>query len=231
YRARVRLAEAELAGLLGDRARAATLAAEAGSALRAGGWLAPLAWAVLRQADFADENAVPRLLADAETLVARLDVPQLWHALELRVARLRRREGRVAEAEQLLRRAVARIDALGEHLPDHVLRTAFRADTAAARDELTDLLITRGGPADAEDACLISDAGKSRTLGDLVTGTVGVPACDADAEILRCQADLGAVYTTLLDGGAASRVPLLRRRADDLARRLGMLRLRRSVTR
>ncbi len=234
--ARVLLADAEVLLAMGRTRAAADTAARAVAALRVGGWQIPLTLALLRLADL---TGAAEPLQEATELAMRLQLPQLHHPCDLRAARLHRREGRTAEAEALLRAAVERVERLGDRLPDHALRTAFRADRLAAHDELVDLLVARGGPGDIADACAIGDRAKAATLLDLVTGTVGARrdpghgsrpgSALGDVELDRHLADLNATYGALFTGTEPARRELLRRRADDLERQLGALLLRTAV--
>lgn len=227
--ARVLLADAEALLAVGHTVAAAETAARAVDALRAGGWQIPLTLALLRLADL---TSTVEPLDQAVELAERLQLPQLQQPCDLRVARRYRREGRTAEAEALLRAAVGRVERLGSRLPDHALRTAFRADRLAAHDELVDLLVDRGGPDDVAGACAVGDRAKAATLFDLVTGTVGTrrgPRRE-DAELARHRADLDATYGALFTTTEPARRELLRRRADDLERQLSALRLRTALT-
>lgn len=234
HQARARLAQAEVAAARGDRSEAAALAASTAESLHAGGWLAPLAWARLRQADLAtDDAAVATHLDQAAELCAELRLPQLRHAYELRTARLRRRQGRTEDAESLLRRVIDGVEQLGDSLPDHALRTAFRADKGAAHDELVDLLLVRGHRRDLAAACLIGDQSKAQTLSDLLAGTIGarVPPgrVDTRSELGARTVDLNAIYGELLTADQPGRRASLRRRADELEKQISTLRLRLAV--
>jgi CHAT domain-containing protein len=236
YRARVMLAQAELADQRGQRADAKAWADAAVEHLRAGGWLIPLAWAKLRQADLAPAGpgsaAAAARLAEAAELIDELSLPELRYAYQLRLGRLHRLQGREPAAEGLLRSAVAAADELGSGLPDVTLRAAVRAAKLDAHDELLDLLVARGRPQDLAEACRIGDRGEAQTLVELVTGTTGGrPRAGAQRRLPpldeRC-ADLSAVYGAMAVAEQAAQ-PRLRRRAAELEQEISALRLQRAL--
>ena len=206
----------------------------AAEALQAGGWLIPLAWAKLRQADLAPAGRTAGLLAGVAGLVGELKIPELRYGYQLRLARLHRREEQDARAEALLRGAIGTAEELGASLPDPVLRAAFRAGRLDAHDELLDLLVTRGGPGDLAEACRIGDRAKAQTLIDLITATIGPRRLGADASgsspLLeqRC-ADLSAVYGSIAAADRPGQQAVLRRRAEELEQEISALRLERTL--
>ena len=224
--ARTGLARAKAAGLAGRFDDAIAAAERAAVALEAGGWLPSLAWSYLRRLDWTDDpRAIEPLLARACELVDHLRLPNLSFAYELRRARWLRRCGEPARAEAALRGAVAELDRASAALTDYVVRAAFRADRAAAYDELVDLLLDSG---DVEQAGAMSDLVKSRTLLELRDQAVGSgPQLAAgDSELTSAYADLTATYGALhLAADAPTRL-LLRDRADALERAVSSLRLR-----
>jgi CHAT domain-containing protein len=234
HRARVMLERAELADQRGQRIEADAWADAAAEELQAGGWLIPLAWAKLRQADFASASHTAARLADAARLVDQLNLPDLRHAYQLRLARLRRREQREGEAEALLRGAIDAAEELGSRLPDAALRTAFRAAKLDAHDELVDLLVSRGRPDDLAEACRVSDRGRAQTLTELTTATIGrrrtLTGSSPQGTLLdqRC-ADLSAAYGAMATAEQAPQQTLLRRRAAELEREISALRLQRAI--
>ncbi len=234
HRARVMLAQAELATERGRRIEAMAWADAAAEDLEAGGWLIPLAWAKLRQADLAPAGRTAALLAGAAPLIDELSLPELGYAYQLRLARLHRRENRDGQAETLLRSAIETAEELGASLPDPTLRAAFRAAKLDAHDELLDVLVTRGRPGDLAEACRVADRAKAQTLIELMAATVGPrrlgPAAGTSSALLeqRC-ADLSAVYGTMAAAERpAQRVPL-RRRAEELEQEISALRLERAL--
>jgi tetratricopeptide (TPR) repeat protein len=234
YRGRVMLAQAELADQRGQRIEAMAWADAAAEDLEAGGWLIPLAWAKLRQADLAPAGRTAAGLADAAGLIDQLSLPELRYACQLRLARLHRREKRDERAESLLRSAIDAAEELGSRLPDATLRAAFRAAKLDAHDELLDLLVARGRPEDLAEACRIGDRGKAQTLIELTTATIGsrrlVPGRSAPSALLdqRC-ADLSAVYATMAAAGQPAQQMPLRRRAAELEQEISALRLQRAL--
>lgn len=230
YRARVMLAQAERADQRGQRAWADAAVEQ----LQAGGWLIPLAWAKLRQADLEPAERTAARLADAAGLINELGLPELRYAYELRLGRLYRREGHESEAESLLRSAAAAAEELVSGLPDAALRATFRASKLDAHDELLDLLVARGRPEDLAEACRIGDRGKARTVIELATATIGShslrPGTSAPSTLLldqRC-ADLSAVYDAMA-AAEQSAQPRLRRRAAELEHVISALRLQRAL--
>lgn len=230
YRARSRLAQAEVLMLNGLAAQAAALAGEAADELAEGGWLVPLTWARLRQADLAQDPAdAEHRLAQAGVLVETLGLPSLTYQHTLRLARRARTDGRTAYAERLLDRLLADLGQTSLTLSDHALRTAFRSHTTAAHDELVDLLVRRGGPGDAERARDVSDAAKAQTLRDLVSASVGsgLRSVASESELTRTHADLGAAYLALQEAADAEQRALLRGQVDRLEQQVSTLRLHR----
>ncbi|HEY5821779.1 MAG TPA: CHAT domain-containing protein [Propionibacteriaceae bacterium] len=226
YLARTRLAQAEAAALGGRRDDAAMLAAQAATALEAGGWLMPLTWAYLQLAAWASDPDQAQGYCDrAEALVSDLRLPALTYAWALRAARLHRAQGRVAQAETLLRRAVADSDQASAALPDYALRAAFRSDRFAAHDDLVDLLLEAG---EVTQACAVADDEKARTLRDLMSDTVGPgpQLSGRDAETSTAYADLNATYLAIHQTQDGPTLALLRAQADQLEQRVSSLRLR-----
>ncbi len=234
HRARVMLAQAELAALRGQRVEALAWADAAARDLEAGGWLIPLAWARLRQADLAPAAQTAALLAGVAGLIEELSLPELRYACQLRLARLHRRERQDERAEALLRGAINTAEELGSSLPDPLLRAAFRAAKLDAHDELVEMLVTRGRPGDLAEACRIGDRAKGQTLIELITATIGPRRLAAEAGMQsalleqRC-ADLSAVYGTMTTAERPAQQVPLRRRAEELEEEIGALRLERAL--
>jgi CHAT domain-containing protein/tetratricopeptide (TPR) repeat protein len=232
HRARVMLAQAELADQRDQRIEAMAWADAAADELAAGGWLIPLAWARLRQADLAPPARTEACLDAAADLIEQLSLPELRYAYQLRLGRLHRRQQHQEQAETLLRSAIGAAEVLGSRLPDATLRAAFRAAKLDAHDELLDLLVARGRRDDLAEACRISDRGKAQTLIELTTATVGRRRAGAgvgppSALDQRC-ADLSAVYGTMATAGQPAQ-QALRRRAAELEQEISALRLRRAL--
>jgi tetratricopeptide (TPR) repeat protein len=227
YRARVMLAQADLAAQRGHRVEAAAWADSAANALQEGGWLIPLAWAKLRQADLGPAGHTAARLADAGGLIGQLSLPELRYAYLLRLARLDRREGREEQAEARLRQAISTAEELGAPLPGPTLRVAFRGMRLDAHDELLDLLVARGQPADLAAACRIGDRAKAQTLFELIAATVGSTgaARAAPAALLEQRsADLSAIYGAMAAAARPDQQAALRGRAEDLEQEIGALR-------
>lgn len=234
YRARVMLVQARLADQRGQRAAAAGWADAAATDLADGGWLIPLAWARVRQADLAPAGQAAARLAEAAGLAGQLGLPELEYACQLRQARLHRREGREDEAATVLHQAIATAEQVSSSLPDPVLRAAFRAAKTDAHDELLDLLVTRGGPAALAEARQVSDRAKAQTLIELATATIGARRLGtgpvaADPVLEQHGADLSAVYAALAAAQRPAEQGPLRRRAGALEQQISVLRLRQSL--
>ena len=226
HAARTRLARAEAAGLAGRFGDALAAGDAAAAALEAGGWLPALTWSHLRRLDWTeDPRRVESLLSRAGELVELLRLPNITFAYELRRARWLRRCDQPAPAEAALRGAVTELDRASSALTDYVVRAAFRADRAAAYDELVDLLLDSG---DVEQASAVSDEAKSRTLLELRDQAVGSGPhlVDGAPELAATYADLNATYGALHDAADEPTRRLLREQADHLEREVSRLRLR-----
>ncbi|MFP5281977.1 MAG: CHAT domain-containing protein [Actinomycetes bacterium] len=231
HRARATLATADIAAARGDRDEAHRLAVAAAEALARGGWLVPLAEAEVRGFDSAPspETATAHL-ERAESVATQLHLPQLRYQCDLRAAGLHRRHGRDDDAERLLRRAMDQVDRLGASLPDQQLRRAFRAERRTASDDLIDLLLDRGRPADVAEALVIADRSKNQTMRELRARTVGARRRAGTGSALtdqidRLRADLNAVYVAL-ESAEPRRAEALRGRAADLEREINAVHLR-----
>lgn len=224
FAARVRLAQASVSRDSGRLEEATEGAALAATELAAGKWQVPLYWAKLMQADLAPPDLAVRYLDDAQALLELLPVPPLRYPYLIRAARAHRRAGRIEECEQALRSAVDLVEKVSATLPDHLMRTAYRADKTVAYDELIALLADHGDPSSLAEAATVADRAKARTLVDLLDGSVRPrdPGSDV-AELGTIRADLNAVYSSLLDNGTTS--PELLRHAEELERRAGVLHL------
>ena len=226
YRARTLLAQADLAAGTGRDGLARALFREAADQLRDGGWLVPLAWATLRQADLA-EHATERdsALEAGGHLIDELGrPPALQSALLVLLARRDRERGETASATDRLRQAVSLGERVSATLPDWVLRTAHRATQLGPSDELVDLLLVDDDPAAVAEAARVSELAKARTLQDLVAGTVGsaAPAGEGPESRLALQrTDLSAAYAALLVAETPAQRVLVRQRVVELERELG----------
>ncbi len=231
YLARTLLVTAEIAARLGDAGRAGQLLAAVIDLTGRGGWQVPLAWAALQQADLlTDLGQLGELLSEIDPLVAGLRLPYVRYAYDVRVARLRRAEGRGDEAELVLRGAVALTDRESSRLPDPTLRLAFRADRLAAHDELIDLLVERHRRGDVAEACRLSDHVKARTLLDLRVGTLGSPArCGDDDRLHQLHVDLSATHVAIAAERDPDAINRMRGHVVQLELEITMLRMTRAV--
>ncbi len=225
--ARVLLAQSEVADQGGHTDRALDLLAGAQEALERGGWLIPLTWAYLRQADLLDATAdVTASLDRAAVLVTELRLPELSYQYELRASRLARRLGDTDEAIRRFERAIeVQQQSIGA-LPDHVLLTAFRAERLAANTELVDLLVELGR--DLERASVLADQAKAQTLIGLQSDAIGpgTRLTHPDDDLARTFAELNANYLAMHQAIEPTKRSSLVERSEQLESRLNALRLR-----
>ena len=232
YAARTRQMQAEVAALTGRDTEARMLAEQAATELAAGGWLVPLALTRFRLVDLAATPAqAAAQLQSAAELVGQLGLPQLRYPLLICQARLARDDDRLDEAELLLRDAIEEFDRFARALPDHAVRTAFRADRLAAYDDLVAVLLDRGAPGDDDRAREVAGAAKAATLRELVADSVGAGPVGGrpGSELAAASADLAATYQALEAADTAARRTLLVQQAERLEERVSVLRLREGV--
>ncbi|WP_219416276.1 CHAT domain-containing protein [Pseudonocardia nigra] len=229
----------ELAALrarAGGGAEAAKLVRRALVALDGGDWPVEAFYARLLLADLAlpDLDEAERRLEQAREPAARLAIPHLDFRLDERLGRVRLGQGRPDEARMLLERAVATVESLRGGLPRESMRTAFLRDKTAAYAALVEMWLDRGDPESLRRAFEMAERAKSRSLVDLMLGSVTARIATGEADprvqrLLALQADLDAVYDALLgddpDGVRGPRAAQLRGRAAELEREIGMVRL------
>ena len=228
YQARCKLVAADLAAA--DREEAASLALAAVAGLRDTTWAPDLAWALLRSAEFAEPASAATLLTEAAAVANPLRLPILDYHLSLQRGRHRRLIGSPADAEKDYRRAAQIVDRIGNTMPDHALRSAFRENKLAAHDGLVDLLVDRGTGDASTEASAIADAAKSQTLADLLGGSTSLAARSADrspetTEMAEAHRELNALYVALHDSQPGHR-SRLQKRARSLEKRVGTLHAR-----
>ena len=232
YAARTRQVQAEVATLNGRDAEARMLAEQAATELAAGGWLVPLVLTRFRLVELAVTPAESAAqLESAAELVAELGLPQLRYPLLVCRARLARADGQLDEAERLLREAITELDRFARALPDHAVRTAFRADRLAAYDDLVAVLLDRDDLGDDDRAREVAGAAKAATLRELIADSVGAGWVDGQpgSEVAAAYADLAATYQALESADTAARRTLLVQQAERLEERVSVLRLREGV--
>ena len=158
--------------------------------------------------------------AEAELLAAHdlaraLGLPQLLFRCELRLGQLHRRQGRAAEAEQLLGQALRTVESLRGNLAQEAQRVSFLGDKGEVFAELVDCHLAAGR---TTDAFAIAERAKSRALLDLVTGALP-PARDPQTSP-SLHSELHALYHQLLGveagGLSPERRATLRTRAAQL---------------
>ncbi|MBV9950546.1 MAG: CHAT domain-containing protein, partial [Acidimicrobiia bacterium] len=230
---RVHVTQARLAELRGEREWAIAIATRAAEDAGRGGWSVSETWATLLLADLDEAGAAGHLDA-ADSLVDRLQLPQLRYAHRLRLGRHRRRSGDPGGAVDALRDAIDLAQGWGADLVDPSTRIAVRAEMAEAHDELVDVLISRAHGDDAREACRLADEAKARTLTDLVAGVArrsgdrAARHTDDDA-LAALQVDLSATYTALSRDIEPTRRSLMQQQAERLEREIAVERLKRTA--
>ncbi|WP_119069533.1 CHAT domain-containing protein [Rubrobacter indicoceani] len=235
----VMLEQAALLMALGETAAARKMAEDALSLIVGESLPVQEAYAHLRLVDLFlpdDPERAEHHLDEALLSSEGISLPQLGHRLRERLGRLRRLQGREAEAEVALREAMDEIERLRGFVDRDAARASFLQDKTAAYEELLQLYL--GRPDDGVAASLafeVSERAKSRALVDLLTGVVEVGSSLSEAKpggrLAAAHADLNAVYNEMLGGsrGGAGRfgaVSDLNRRASELEEEIGRLRLR-----
>ncbi len=218
FRARARLARAEVLLRTGHRREGLDTLELACRDLREGGWEIPLSWGLVTQAtcgvNQADREAA---LTEAYSLARSLGIP----ALDIAVAVLRARSlgaaGELEPACLVLETARAEVSRLGGALPEPALRRAFREEKGSVHDDLVSLLVERADPESLIHAVAVSDEAKAQTLVDLARGALesspGKSAQPAGADLLM---DLSATYAALHDTSDPARRASLVSRATSL---------------
>lgn len=235
---------ADLRARTGDAAGAMRFARRSLATVGGGRWPVEELHARLRIADLLapDLDAAERELAAAARLEDALVLPQLRYRLDERLGVLRLRQGRSAEGVRLLERAAAAVEDLRGALPRESMRASFLRDRVDAHTALVGHWLDRGDAASLARAFEGAERVKSRSLVDLMRGSVSARMAAADDDPLMrrltaLRADLDAVYGSLLAGdpddtpdGTRPRSAVLRERADDLERQIDRLRLDIPVT-
>ncbi|MDQ3627536.1 MAG: CHAT domain-containing protein [Actinomycetota bacterium] len=187
-------------------------------------------YVLLGLADVTRSDEAARALVEAADLVDELALPPLRFRVDSRLGALRRRQGRLAEAHQLLSRAADEADEQRALLPSQLTRTSFLRDKSRTFDELVALHLDLS-PQAPELAYLAAERAKGRVLLDRLTGGAG--ANRRDREPGRAEpslvAELSAVYDELLGAGTTGSETTGRRRLDELRRRADQLQARVSV--
>ncbi len=227
--ARVLLARAEASVGMGQFVQARLELSTCVGQLEDGGWMIPLASALLLQSEAAEDlDAVDRALGRARVVVEDLELPELRYQLELRQGRLARRLEQSAVAESHLRRAISELDRVSDEIPDYALRTSFRSERLAAHSELVDLLVSRGQEGDVLAACQVADDSKARTLTDVLMRTAGTgpSLTTGGADLAATYVELGATYLALQGESDPALRRRLGRRSASLEDHVTALRLR-----
>lgn len=228
--ARVRQAQLEVLAARGAHEQARELADHVLIELAEGGWLSAWAWTQLRRMDVAvDETDARHHLERAEATIEELGLPQLSEQYRLRQARLARRVGDLETAEGLLQQAVEDSNLAARALPQHALRTAFRASRIGAHDELIGLFLERSAPGDLQRAKSVSRQAKAATLRDLIAASADTDPRSfgsTNEELDVAESDLAATYLALQEADAPAQRVSLSGRAKELQQRVSALRVR-----
>jgi hypothetical protein len=189
-------------------------------------------YAHLRLADLhhQDMNAAERHLLAAGRIAAQIPLPHFIFRLHQRLGHLRLRQGRTAEARELLLSAIELIERLRGGLATESLRVSFLEDKVAVYEDLLSLQLDYEPNADAWETFGIAERAKARTLADLLVGSGDRAVLDgASAELAALQANLHAAYTELLGHNALrapERAAALWARAAELEQAIAVQQLR-----
>jgi CHAT domain-containing protein/Tfp pilus assembly protein PilF len=199
-------------------------------------WPVQRIYAHLRLADlhFPDLEASEAQLDQAQDLAQILNLPTIQYRLDSRFGHLRLLQGRIGEALNLLEAAVQQVETLRFNLAHESIRTSFLQDKTAVFDDLIRLHLDRNEQDDVHQAFSVAERAKSRTLVDLLTGTLPAgPISPEDSEgasrMRMLQSELNATYNRFLEppeSGTDFRLPDLQAKAASLEREINQLRLR-----
>ncbi len=230
--ARAQLTRSEALAAIDRRAEALSAAEDALAGLTEGKWPVEEVHTRLWLAQLLDDRgSVESHLDRATELVDDLALPQLRYPLLVQLGRRDRERGDNETARQRLEEAIDILESLRGLIPDEMLRSSYLEGRTMAHVELISMLID-GSDEERRTAFDLSEASKSRTLDDIMAGTVRPiqSTMNADDPVLaRYEADLHAAYSALTSG-APDRTRGQRRalhdRAVELERaiRLGHLR-------
>ncbi|MFN8454148.1 MAG: CHAT domain-containing protein [Anaerolineae bacterium] len=204
-------------------------------------WPVQVIYAHLRLADLLLPDAAQAEihLLQAQHLADTLALPHLRYRLNQRLGQVRRRQGRLHEAQTLLEAAVNDIEWLRGALAQEMLRTSFLHDKVTAYEELVQLYLGFNDQESAQRAFNIAERAKSRTLVDLLTGAIDSklpqPAeIEAERRLRTLQADLNGIYNRWLgsrhDSQGDTPWPNLQARAVELEQEISRLRLQVAAT-
>jgi CHAT domain-containing protein/Tfp pilus assembly protein PilF len=242
----VKLEQSALKAARGERKAALTLAEKALALVQAeegnvvaedslGRWPVQRLYAHLRLADLhlPDLAKAETHLLQAQKLAEVLVLPHLRYRLYQRLGWLRWQQGHLGEAEKWLKTAVSEIEQLRGTVAQEAMRISFWRDKVAAYENLLQLYLERGGTEAAQNAFLVAEQAKSRTLLDLLNGVISagnqLPAATTQRQRLtQLQADLNAIYNAFMATAETDTPPNLadlRRRAQVLEQEIGQLRL------
>lgn len=189
-------------------------------------------YAHLRLADLhrQDLGAAERHLHAARRIAEAIPLPQVLFRLHQRLGHLRLRQGRTADARELLLSAIAYIERLRGSVASESLRVSFLEDKVAVYEDLLRLQLDDTSTPDPWEAFSCAERAKARALADLLLGNGGRAFLEgATAELAALQSDLHAAYTELLGYSAPQspeRVAALRARAAQLEQAISVEQLR-----
>jgi CHAT domain-containing protein len=204
-RARALVATSEALMTLDRRADALSAAEGALATVESGRWPIEEFHVRLRLAQLlADREPAEAHLDGAQALADQLGLPHLRYPLLVERGRRQRRRGDLLHARQSLEEAIEVVESLRGPIPAEMVRTSYLEGRTAAHVELISMLVD-GDPVDRAVAFDLAEASRSRTLNDLVAGSIsrGLPAGSAsDPTLARYEADLDAAYSALTLGSA-----------------------------
>jgi len=193
-------------------------------------------YVLLGLADITGPDEAASALVEATELVHRLALPPLRFRVDSRLGALRRRQGRLGEALELLQRAADEADNQRALLPSQLTRTSFLRDKSRTYDELVALHLDID-PESADEAFLAAERAKSRSLLDQLDTAESVAPREPSAGVLPnlgfepLVAELNAVYDEMLGAETTAGEASTRRQSADLHRRADDLQTRLSVSR
>lgn len=198
------LEQAAIQAAQGDLKAAQATAQETLQLATQNDWTVPQLYAHLRLSDLflsIPAQAETHLIA-AQPLVESLDLPQLRYRWLERYGRLRRLQGNDQAAQPLLEAALTEIERLRSTLSQETLRASFLQDKVMAYEELVQLLLARGDLSSLQQAFVVAEQAKSRSLVDLMNGVITAQLNRESPnlqQLQQLQNDLNTLYNDLLD--------------------------------
>ncbi|HIP72012.1 MAG TPA: CHAT domain-containing protein, partial [Anaerolineae bacterium] len=201
----VKLEQAALFAARGDRQKGVAAASQAFALVQGKEWPVQTLYVHIRLADLLQPDivAVEQHLLAAQHLSQELALPHLHYRIQRRLGRLRRQQGRFAEAQEWLETAVTTIERLRDTVAHETLRVSFLHDKLVAYQDLLQLYLSQDSSQYRQRAFILAEQMKSRALADMITGIVdAAPVLPEDphlaAQLHDLRADLNAVYNAFL---------------------------------